>query len=202
LIDVTLTSVGDPAPVEKESDEALKDWTKKDGTYKFAELKPGDYVLAVGAWGAPTGERPFVTSYYPGTDRRELAKTIRVQDNSQTELPTLRLRRIPTATIKIHVKWKDGTGVERSNLLFHNPSFPNQGVIGDEAPQITNGEGEFVVPLGFEYYARAVVQCDMGTKIDARESRPVQQIRIDSDHIPQDLTFVILSESCKLWSPR
>lgn len=200
-IEVTLTPVGGTAAAANESSDNLKDWTEKDGAYEFVRLKPGEYILGVGAHGAPTGERPFRTSYYPGTDRKESSEPVRVQGNLKIELQPLRLKRLQTATIKIHVKWEDGTPVERSNLLFHNLSFPDQGVIGDEAPQITNGEGEFVVPLGFEYYARAGVWCDGGTKIDMRESRPVQQLRIDATHIPQELTFVMHSSPCKLWTP-
>lgn len=200
-IDVTLTPVGGTAAAANESSDNLKNWTEKDGSYEFVRLKPGEYILGVEARGAPTGERPFRTSYYPGTDRKESSEPVRVQGNLKIELQPLRLKRLQTATIKIHVKWEDGTPVERSNLLFHNLSFPDQGVIGDEAPQITNGEGEFVVPLGFEYYARAGVWCDGGTKIDMRESRPVQQLRIDATHIPQELTFVMHSSPCKLWTP-
>lgn len=199
-IDVTLTPAG-TATVDQSSDN-LKDWTEKDGSYEFVRLKPGEYILGVGTRGAPTGERPFKTSYYPGTDRKESSEPVRVQGNLKIELRPLRLKRLQTATIKIHVKWENGTPVERSNLLFHNSSFPDQGVIGDTAPQITNGEGEFVVPLGFEYYARAVAHCDAGSKIEAQESRPVQQFRIDQEHIPQELTFVIPSPPCKFWTPR
>lgn len=200
-IDVTLTPVGRTAPTADQSSDNLHNWTEKDGSYEFVRLKPGEYILGVGTRGAPTGERPFKTSYYPGTDRKESSESVRVQGNLKIELQPLRLKRLQTATIKIHVKWEDGTPVERSNLLFHNLSFPDQGVIGDTAPQITNGEGEFVVPLGFEYYARAGVWCDGGTKIDMRESRPVQQLRIDATHIPQELTFVMHSSPCKLWTP-
>jgi len=200
-IDVTLTPAGETAAAVNQSSDGLKDWTKKDGSYEFSHLKPGGYLLGVGTRGAPTGERPFKTSYYPGTDRKESSELICVQGNLKIELRPLHLNRLQTATIKIHVKWENGTPVERSNLLFYNPSFPDQGVIGDEAPQITNGEGEFVVPLGFEYYARAGVWCDGGTQIDMRESRPVQQLRIDATHIPQELTFVMHSAPCKLWTP-
>lgn len=202
VIDVTLTPVGEAAAADDESSDNLHNWTEKDGSYEFVRLKPGEYILGVGVRGAPTGERPFKTSYYPGTERKEFSVPIRVQGGMKIGLRPLRLKRLQTATIKIHVKWEDGTPVERSNLLFYNPSFPDQGVIGGEAPQITNGEGEFVVPLGFEYYARAVAHCDAGPKIEAQESRPVQQLRIDATHIPQELTFVIHSSPCKLWTPR
>jgi hypothetical protein len=96
--------------------------------------------------------------------------------------------------IKIHVRWQDGTPVDWSNLLFYNTSFPHQGVIGDEAPGIKDGEGEFTVPTGFEYYARVAAICDAGIHTKSEESRPVQKIRLDGASIPQELTFVIPTE--------
>jgi hypothetical protein len=179
----------------------LSDWTNRDGTYKFSQLKPGEYFLSVGSQRAPTGKRPFAATYYPGTDLEKASEPIRVQGNAEIELRPLRLRRLPTHTIKIHVRWQNGTPVERSNLLFYNPSFPHDGVIGGEAPGIEDGEGEFIVPTGFEYYARAAATCDTGAQIKSEESRPVQRIGINGADIPQELTFVIPSEPCKLWNP-
>ncbi|HKD82121.1 MAG TPA: carboxypeptidase-like regulatory domain-containing protein [Candidatus Angelobacter sp.] len=200
-IDVTLVPIGETAAEVDESGEQLEEWTNKDGVFEFFRLKPGEYILGVGARGAPTGERPFMASYYPGTEHKKFSEPVRVQGNLKIELRPLRLRRLQTATIKIHVRWQDGTPVERSNLLFSNPSFP-QAVIGGTAPEITNGEGEFVVPLGFDYYARAGVWCKGEGQIDMRESRPVQHLRIDQTHIPQELTFVLQSQPCKFWTPR
>jgi hypothetical protein len=200
IYSIEVTLVPGSAETAYQYTDALKAWTNKDGIYEFPGLKPGEYVLGVGIDSAPSGERPFLGSYYPGVQRKESAEPIRVEGNMHVELRPIRLRRIQTTTIKIHVKWQDGTPVERSNLLFNNPHFP-QAVIGDGAPEILHGEGEFEVPLGFDYYARAGVWCDGGTKIDMRESRPVQHVRIDSQHIPQELTFIMHSEPCKFWTP-
>jgi hypothetical protein len=200
-IDVTLQPIGKTATEIDGSSDPLEEWTKKDGSYEFFRLKPGEYILGVGVRSAPTGARPFYTTYYPGAKRREFSEPVRVQGNLKIELRPLRLTRLPTAAITIHVKWQDGTPVERSNLLFSNSAFP-QAVIGDEAPEIKNGEGEFVVPLGYDYYARAGVWCQGAEKIDMRESRPVQHLRIDRRHIPRELTFVMHSEPCELWIPR
>lgn len=198
----------DILPVDKASaavDERwyarLSDWTDRDGTYKFLHLKPGEYFLSVGSQSAPTGQHPFAATYYPGTDVEKFSEPIRVHGNVQIELRPLRLRRLPTSAIKVHVRWQNGTPVEWSNLLFHNPRFPHDGVIGGEAPGIKDGEGEFIIPTGFEYYARAAVSCDTGAEVKSEESRPVQRIGSDGADIPQELTFVIPSEPCKHWSP-
>ena len=191
-------------PVDPETEGqnpgALDEWTDKDGMYQFPRLKPGEYLLGVGIDDAPTGQRPFFASYYPGAEKKQFAEQIRVQGDMKIELRPIRLRRMLTTTIKIHLKWQDGSPVKAGNLLFHNTRF-SQAVIGDTAPPISNGEGEFIVPLGFDYDARATVWCDGGAKIDARESDPVQHLRIDGRHIPQELTFIMRSQPCRLWHP-
>ena len=179
----------------------LRAWTDQDGTYRYSQLKPGEYFLSVGTEGAPTGKHPFAPIYYPGTDREKFAEPIRVHDGIQIDLRPLRLQRLPTVLVKVHVRWQDGSPVDWSNLLFHNTSFPHQGVIGDEAPGIKDGEGEFTVPIGYEYYARAAATCDAGTQVKSEESRPVQKVRLEGADIPQELTFVIPAQPCKHWSP-
>lgn len=175
--------------------------TNKQGTYTFANLKPGEYFLSAGTRDAPTGVRPFSPVYYPGTDLEKFSEPVRVQGSMQIELRPLRLRRMPVAKIKAHVRWKDGTSMDWSNLLFYNPSFPHQGVIGNESIGVAHGSADITLPMGFDYYARAVTQCDAGDKIDSRESRPVQLIRIDERHLPRELTFIIETEPCKPWIP-
>jgi len=118
-----------------------REWTGKNGNYEFSHLNPEEFFLSVGSDTAPTGKHPFAPCYYPGADQQAFSEPIRVQPHLQIELRVLRLRRLPTATIKAHVNWHDGTPVEWSNLLFHNPSFPNQGVIGNEGLGIKDGEG-------------------------------------------------------------
>jgi hypothetical protein len=104
-------------------------------------------------------------------------------------------------TIKIEVVWPDGTRPERSNLLFHNLSYPSQAVIGDVAPQVSDGRGEFTLPEGFDYQAKAVIHCDAGEKIESRESNPAQQISVGRGTTPTALTFTIPGPPCKLWIP-
>jgi len=65
----------------------------------------------------------------------------------------VRLHRLETASIVVNVMFEDGVRPASSNLLFHNPQFPVQAVIGDVAPEIENGRGSFVVPVGFQYVA-------------------------------------------------
>lgn len=96
----------------------------------------------------------------------------------------------------------DGTRPSRSNLLFHNRSYPGQAVIGDEAPQVDNGVGEFTLPAGFEYLAQASVQCDGERTIETRESRPVQEIAIQQGMASRGITFTIPGPRCSLWEPK
>lgn len=193
-------------PLEKTGDArwyaTITDWTDGNGKYEFPRVDPGEYVLAVQKRGAPDGRHPFIGTYYPGVDEETDAERIYVQTGVPLELHTLKLQRIETVNLKISVEFEDGTRPAWSNLLFHNPTFPNQGVIGDEAPGIEDGRGEFVLPVGFEYYARAKVDCDAGPRIETRESRPVQTLHIKNGHIPSEVKFVIPGPACALWSPK
>ena len=190
-------------PVDKTGDErwyaTLHDWTDEQGVYSFRPGR-GEYIIAVQVTGAPDGRHPFIGTYYPGVDFESGADHIYVEEASQLKLHTVRLRRIPTVTVKVNVEFEDGTRPEWSNLLFHNPRFPNQGVIGNEAPGIKQGRGEFTLPLGYEYYARAKVDCDAGPRTETRESRPIQHLRDGS--VPEEITFIIPGPACELWSPK
>lgn len=187
---------------EQREDTTNRDWTDAEGKYRFPRVDPGEYVLAVLINQAPDGRHPFVGSYYPGVHDEGHADRVYVATGSRLDLQTLRLQRIETVTLKIDVEFEDGIRPAWSNLLFHNPSFPHQGVIGDVAPGIKNGTGEIVLPVGFEYYARAKVDCNAGQRIESRESRPIQTLRIGNGHTPSELKFVIPGPSCPLWSPK
>lgn len=117
-------------------------------------------------------------------------------------LDTIQDRAWPPGKPARHRPPPNGTPAERSNLLFHNLSYPNSAVIGDVAPFVSRGRGQIILPRGFEYYARAKVDCDAGTQIETRESRPVQRIRIDETLVPRELTFIIPGPPCIFWIPR
>jgi len=177
-----------------------REWADNHGEYTFGNVEEGEYFLAVHKDDAPDEAHPFATAYYPGTADDGTAEHIFVAGSARIELHPLRLRRIETVKIDVHVIWDDGTSVERSNLLFHNLNYPDQAVIGDVAPEIDAGRGQFTIPKGFEYYARAVVHCDSGAQIESRESRPVQQIKIGYGSFQQELTFVIPGPPCVFWT--
>ena len=177
-------------------------WTDAAGQYDFKDVAPGEYYVAVLKHGAPDARHPFAGLYYPGADNETGASRILVTAASSMEVPTIRLRRLETVTLKVSVAFEDGIKPAWSNLLFHNISYPDQAIIGDEAPGIENGHGEFTLPKGFEYYASAKVDCDAGPQIDTRESRPMQRIKIEDEYTPEKLVFTIPGPACKLWSPK
>lgn len=189
----------DLIPTNKQTDPPVV-LTDKDGNFEATNLELGEYLVAVHTRGGPTESEPFLTAYYPGVATAAEATRVAVTSATPIALYPFKLRRVPLTTINIKVVWSDGTPVPRSNLLFHNRSFPDQGVIGDVAPQITDGVGTFTLPVGYRYYARAKVDCDAGPKIETRESRPVQKVDINHPGAIQELTFVIAGP-CKFWEP-
>jgi hypothetical protein len=187
-------------PIQGACEYERKDWTNKDGTFKM-RVEPGEYYVQVQADSAPTSNYPFLPTYYQGTDDRSRADIVSVQQGGTIELHQIVLRSVPLTSISVHIVWSDGTPVRQSNLLFHNPIFPHQGVIGDVAPEVLDGEGGMPLATGYSYYARAVTHCDAGTTIDNRESRPIQEIRVEQGS-PSDLTFVIHGPPGEHWHPK
>jgi len=139
-------------PVAKVGDQrwyaTKRDWTNAKGGYVFSGVDPGEYIVAVQKRGAPDGQHPFVGAYYPGVDAEIDADRINVVTSATSELHPLQLRRIDTVALKISVEFANGSRPTWSNLLFHNVSFPDQAVIGDEAPGIENGQGELIFASG------------------------------------------------------
>lgn len=178
-----------------------REWTDQDGKYRFNAVDAGEYLVAALKHGAPDGSHPFTGVYYRDSDDEAEADHVLVTDGSTVALPPLRLRHLETATVKVKVAFADGTIPAWSNLLFHNVSYPEQAVMGDEAPGLEYGRGEITLPEGFEYDAQAKVDCDAGPRIESRESQPVQRIKIEDGYIPQELTFTIPGLACKLWTP-
>jgi hypothetical protein len=152
--------------------------------------------------GAPDGQHPFASTYYPGVSDEERADRIYVTAGVPLELHPLWLARIETVALTISVEYEDGTRPAWSTLLFHNPSFPNQAVIGDVAPGVADGAGIVTLPVGFEYDARAKVDCDGRVRIETRESRPIQKLNIRNGHVPAEVKFVIPGPPCTLWFPK
>jgi hypothetical protein len=190
-------------PLEKVGDQrwyATKhDWTNIQGQYIFSGVQPGEYILAVQESGAPDGQHPFAGTYYPGVDAESDADHVYIAATSAIELHPLRLRRIETTVLKIEVEFEDGTRPTWSNLLFHNLDFPNQAVIGNEAPGVEDGKGEFTLPMGFDYYASAKVDCDGAASIESRES---PRLHVRNGNFPDELIFIIPGTPCPLWSPK
>lgn len=193
-------------PLDKAGDQrwhaTKSDWTNEQGQYLFSKADPGEYIVAMQMRGAPDGRHPFAGAYYPGVDAETDADHIYVVTGQALDLHSVRLRRLDTLTVKVNVEFDDGSRPSWSNLLFHNLSFPQQAVIGDEAPGVENGRGEFTVPLGFDYYAQAKVDCGGGSRIETRESRPIQHLHAVNGSLPDELTFVIPGPSCPLWTPK
>jgi hypothetical protein len=140
-------------------------------------------------------------SLYPGVEVESSAERVSVRQNVPVVLAHLKLRRLQLQTIKVDVVFTDGSKPKASSLLLHNPKYPDQAVIRDESLAVAGGVGQFEVPTGFSYLVRAAVQCESGSKIEKRESRPVQEINADGT-APIHLTLAIPGAACQLWRPK
>jgi hypothetical protein len=178
------------------------DLTNGRGEYSFRSIHAGEYLLSIHAHSGPFSIRSFLGVYYPGVVDESAAERIQVDGSESIDVGAVRLHRVATMRIVVNVMFEDGARPARSNLLFHNPSFPHEAVIGGTAPEIQRGFGSIEIPVGFEYLARAKVDCKLGTKVETRESEPVQHFWAVSQHFPMEVTFVIPGNHCRLWRPR
>lgn len=177
-----------------------REWTDVKGRFNVDVLEPGAYVIAVHYTNAPFERQPYSTSFYPGVEEETRAEAIVVDQKSPSYLKPFHIRSLPVATIEVTVAWPDGTRPQRSNLMFHNRSFPRQAVIGDVAPQIDDGAGSFRAPVGFDYEVRANVQCDAGDRIESRESLSESISIGNADDTPK-ISLRIPGLPCNLWHP-
>jgi hypothetical protein len=68
-------------------------------------------------------------------------------------------------------------------------------------PEIDNGDGEILLPAGFEYEMFASVSCNEGSKILSRESKPYQIMKIEYGAEQVKATFEINGPICQIWKP-
>jgi hypothetical protein len=166
------------------------------------EVEPGTYLIGVHYYDEPDARRPYPTTFYPGSEVEASATRVLVSANVPTLLNQFRLRPLPLVKIKVVVIWPDGTKSKWSNLSFHNRGYLSQAVIGDEAPQVDDGIGDFTLPVGFVYSAQASVTCDAGKVIETRESQPAQTVDVSAGAAPEKLIFMIPGPPCLLWRSR
>ena len=174
------------------------EWTDSDGRFSVDRLDPGRYLVAVHYNYAPYASHPFAKMFYPGVETETAAERVVVNGNRRAILGPFRLRSLSLTTVQIQVVWPDGSRPKRSNLLFHNLSYPHQAVIGDVAPQVDDGIGDFEAPSGFDYSVSAQVACDGAKVIETRESKE-QMISIRAGASSGTVTLTIPGPPCKLF---
>ena len=189
-------------PVDKrEAAIHPSDFTNERGEYLVDGITPARYVVSIHARRSPSGTVPFLGVYHPGVDSESIAEPITIEPQQTVELPTARLRRVPTARVIVNVLFEDGARPEWSNLLVDNPQFPQGGLVGGHADGMSDGRGLFTLPTGYEYFVQAMVHCLVNDRIEFRESRLIQQLVLFDSKTPAEWTFVIPGDRCTLWTP-
>jgi len=174
----------------------------KSGRYSF-NVRPGAYRLALNCHGcldAPTAEHPFQTSFYPGVEQEVEAARIVVMAQKPIHLNPWHVHRLPVTAIPAQANWLNGTAAEVSSLVVDNLDYP--GAIVESIPSGRGGKGPILLPVGFNYRARASVVCDDGKKLSFHESRPLLEFTVRPGLTPKTLKFVIPELPCKAWHPK
>lgn len=79
--------------------------------FYFDDIPPGEYLLGVNIWDAPSAGSPFAPTYYPGTGDRNKAARIHVGQERVPGLFDFVPSRVALANVPIVVTFGDGTPV-------------------------------------------------------------------------------------------
>ena len=178
------------------------DWTVADrkGRFSFDNLEPGEYMVGIHIHSAPSKEQPYPTTFYPGVNEDANAAHLTIMANRRSMLSAMKVPRLALTAFAVEVRWSDGTHPMRSNLLVQNTKF-NQATIGESAPQIDNGWGEFTLPKNYDYIVHAAVECDGATQIEQRETQ-YTPLRVTDHAEPDHVVLTLPGAPCKLWTPK
>lgn len=171
--------------------------TDRKGRYSFDELDPGDYIIGISIYLAPSAEQPYPTTYYPAAVLEADAQHLHIEAGKKLNLAPFVLRQIPLTTFTVEVRWPDGSHPLRSNLLVRNIKF-QQAAIGEAAPQIDNGSGSFTLPQNFDYEVSASVQCDEVTHYGGQRETPYLPLQVTSQPEPPHLVLTLPGSPCTL----
>lgn len=124
--------------LEGESANVRTALTDQQGSYRFAKLPPGQYLLGVSLTGL-NSKSPFAPHYYPGVSNKNEAIPIHItgpQQITDRDFTVEDARK--TREILVAVKWADGRPVTNASLRCRS----NQSA--DSISRYTNAQGEAI----------------------------------------------------------
>ena len=193
-----LRGVGVELDIQEKADRDLEDRrieeTDASGGYKFHMVRHGSYVVAVNYSWAPSGERPYKMSFYPGVESENAAARIAVVSREPVILRPWALRRLPVSTIQVETLWSNGPRPHWSALYVRNLAYQNW--CAEESFGIDDGTGQLVVPDGFEYEVTASATCGAGTGKPNYGAFVKQRITAAPGRTPHQMLFVIPQRQC------
>ena len=95
------------------------------GHFSFTEIPAGAYTLSINFNSNPEPERPFPTTFYPGTNERSAGKILEIGPGGSVEGITWRLPPpLATKAISGSVVWEDGSPVAGAEINLFDMAFP------------------------------------------------------------------------------
>lgn len=171
---------------EKETLSSCKMYTKfkPDGSFSFAGLREGKFVIVVNPSGFPEVTAPYLRHYYPGVKNFNEAQIINLEQGQKLDNLTFNLLpMLPTREIKGQIFWENKTSVtfspdasysEKPLISLHNPQNAisaldddyykfwdeEKGVYEEVNTVEVKPDGTFSITAfeGFEYIIRAIVE--------------------------------------------
>lgn len=122
-------------PLSKEPVE-LMDWesngpsemqteTDESGRYQFVAVRPGDFLVGVNLSGPPTTEHPYLRTFYPGTEVRDSAALLHLEEAGQLTGQDIYVRtKCESRIVQGVVLWPNGPPATNATISLVYPDYP------------------------------------------------------------------------------
>lgn len=142
MVLVTLIRAEDDPATDPNS---LWEFTEEDGSYELKGIPPGRYVIGINITEPPSPKAPFPRTFYKSATNREQAQILELKKGEKRRQVDLTLfPQLKDRDLEVSVVWSDGTPASGAYVYLHDPTYPEQEIVGDAVSR-TAENGRFVL---------------------------------------------------------
>jgi hypothetical protein len=99
--------------------------TDESGRYQFDGVRPGDFFIGVNLSGPPTMEHPYLRTFYPGTEVRDSAALLHLEEAAQLTGEDIYVRtKCELRTVQGIILWPNGQPATNATISLAYPDYP------------------------------------------------------------------------------
>jgi protocatechuate 3,4-dioxygenase beta subunit len=156
------------------------------GTFEFADVSPGRYVVGVGLlWRSTNSSGCYPRTFYPGTPNARDAAVVEIGPGTHHELQPLELPALETHQLTGSVVDQDGRSVEGASVRLTAGEFPRS-QLANTVETDSQGGFRFAVCDGLTYVVNAYFEVDDNPRLrfkattdvfrGAAQTRPLRMV--------------------------